>query len=147
MNVVYLPLDNITVTTDADQDIWELSSPSDRILKLLGWELTSAETTPEACRLRLIRRTTSGNGSAITEENRDPNGPTIAVVGEQLATTPGTGGNILQGWQWEQQGPVGMVYIPEMRPKIDVSSFLCLNLNSALGGSRVWSGWVAVGEE
>lgn len=139
-----LPLDAIIVTNDADQDIWELSNSSAKQVILHGFSLTSSYTTDERARLRLVRRTASGSGGSsgtILAEDQG-NGIASAVTAEILNTTPGTTSNILKGWQWSQQGELLYLPTPDMRPVLSVSSFLCLNLQVALGGTRTWSGWV-----
>ena len=50
------PIDAISVTTDADQDIFEMVPGSVRDVILHGFELTSSYTTDERARLRLLRR-------------------------------------------------------------------------------------------
>ena len=59
-----------------------------------------------------------------------------------LVTTPGTIGDIIKGWQWSQQGELLYLPTPEMREVLSVSSFLCLHLQTAVGGTRTWSGWI-----
>ena len=139
-----LPLDAISVTNDADQDIWELSNSSAKQVILHGFSLTSSYTTDERARLRLVRRTASGSGGSAGTILAADQGNAIAsiVTAEVLNTTPGTTTNILKGWQWSQQGELLYLPTPEMREVISVSSFLCLNLQVALGGTRTWSGWV-----
>ncbi len=139
-----VPLDAISVTTDADQDIWEIATASTKQAILHGFSLTSSYTTDERVRLRLIRRTASGSGgSAATILAADQgNAIAAATTVETLNTTPGTGTNILNGWQWSQQGELLYLPTPEMRDVLSVSSFLCLNLQTAVGGTRTWSGWV-----
>ncbi len=139
-----LPLDAISVTTDADQDIWELSNSSAKQAILHGFSLTSSHTTDERVRMQLIRRTASGSGGSAGTVGALDQGNAIAsiVTAELLNTTPGTGTNILKAWQWGQQGELLYLPTPEIRPVISVSSFLCLHLQTALGGTRTWSGWV-----
>jgi hypothetical protein len=139
-----LPLDAISVTNDADQDIWELSNSSAKQAILHGFSLTSSYTTDERARLRLVRRTASGSGGSAGTVLALDQGNAVAsiVTAEVLNTTPGTTSNILKGWQWSQQGELLYLPTPEMRPVLSVSSFLCLNLQVALGGTRTWSGWV-----
>lgn len=139
-----VPLDTISVTNDADQDIWELSNSSAKQVILHGFSLTSAYTTDERARLRLVRRTASGSGGGTGTVLALDQGNAIAsaVTVETLNTTPGATTNILKAWQWSQQGELLYLPTPEMRPVLSVSSFLCLNLQVALGGTRSWSGWV-----
>lgn len=142
--VYYAPLDALSVTTDADQDIFELTAPSSKRVILHGFSLTSSYTTDERARLRLLQRTTAGSGgSAATEVAADDGNDTAATAAlVTLNTTPGTAGDILGGWQWSQQGELLFLPTPEMRPVVAKSARIALNLNTALGGTRTWSGWV-----
>lgn len=144
-----VPLDAISVTTDADQDIWELTAGSGKLCVLHSFSLTSAQTTDERVRLRLMRRTGAGSGgSGLTEVPLDAGNAvaaTAAVV--SLATTPGTAGDIIQGWQWSQQGELLYLPTPEMRIVVAASGRISLNLQSAVGGTRTWSGSVTWSEE
>jgi hypothetical protein len=139
-----VPLDAISVTNDADQDIFEIASNSAKQVILHGFSLTSSYTTDERARLRLIRRTASGSGGGTATSVAIDHGNAIAATAtvETLNTTPGTGSTILNGWQWSQQGELLYLPTPEMRDVISVSSWLCLNLQVALGGTRTWSGWI-----
>ncbi len=140
---VYAPLDDLQVTNDADQDIWELTAGADNKLRLLGWELTSAAIASEAVQLRLIRGTAAGSGGAVVTEilaDEDDGAITAALV--TLATTPGTDGSLIQTFRWEQLGPVGMVYTPEMAITVQGGDRLKLNLETALTGTTEWDGWV-----
>lgn len=142
--IVYCPLPKLSVTNDADQDIWELAAPAGNKLRLLGWEVSSAKTAAEIISLRLLFGTVSGSGGAGGVEVNADNGDDATIIGvvETLNTTPGTDGGIIQTYQWEQLGPLGHVYTPEMAPVVDVSTFIKLNLETALGGTTVWDGWL-----
>ena len=144
--VFYAPFDDIQVTTDADQDVWELAAVTNKFV-LLGFELTSELVAAEMVDLRLLRRTTAGNGAGVTDvpANSDSNTATTNV--EQLALVPGTPGNIICGWKWEQLGPLIYLPTPKMQIKVDAGDFLCLNIQSALSGTTGWSGWVCWEEQ
>lgn len=127
--VVYCPLTSLTVTAAADQDLWELATASTNKVRLLGWEVTSSATTAAALELRLLRGSASGSGgSTATEVLADEDDGSITAAVETLNTTPGTPGAVLQTFAWEQLGPLGHVYTPEMAPIVEVSSFIKLNL-------------------
>jgi hypothetical protein len=144
-----VPLDAISVTTDADQDIWELTAPATKLLVLHSFSLTSSQTTDERVRLRLMRRTAGGTGGSNTTEVPLDAGNAVAATGAlvTLATTPGTAGDIIAGWQWSQQGELLYLPTPEMRVVVAASGRLALNLQSATGGTRTWSGYVTWAEE
>jgi len=141
--IVYCPLNNLSVTNDPDQDIWELASPSTHRFRLHGWEVTSASEVAESIVLRLLYGTASGTGGAAAIEARaDDDAGTIVGVVETLNTTPGTDGRVVKTYTWEQLGPLGMVYTPEMRLKMAPSDFIKLNLTTALGATTIWNGWL-----
>ena len=145
MKIYTVPFSAITMTNDADQDIWILGSGSSKPLIVHEWEVTSNMTTAEALTLRLMRRTTAGSGgTAQTIVPLDP-GNTVSsgATLSTLATTPGTAGDIIKGFQWQQAGqPVGKLYTPETRILMVVSTYLALHLGTAVAASRTVSGYV-----
>ena len=140
--MVYCPLDDLQVTDDADQDIWEIMTASTNKAILHGWELTSAATTAEAVQLRLLRGSDTGNGSPATPVKADDDDGAITASVDSLALIPGADEGILQTFRWEQLGPLGQIYTPEMRIIIPESSYLKLNLETALAGTTEWDGWI-----
>lgn len=139
--IYYAPFDDIQVTNDADQDVWELGAVTNKVI-LHGFEMTSEATSGESVDLRLVRRSTSGNGTAVTEVRANVDDATNLATVEQLGTTPGTIGDIMMGWKWEQLGPLSFIPTPEMRITVDAGTFLCLNIQSALAATTGWSGWL-----
>ena len=139
-----IPLDGITVTNDADQDIWELVNASGVLCYLHAFSLTSTTTSDERVRLRLVRRSTTGSGGSGSTEVpvEDGNTMTAQAALSTLVTTPGTIGDIIKGWQWNQQGELLYLPTPEMRPSISSGGRLCLNLQTAVASDRTWSGYV-----
>lgn len=142
--VYSVPFDNLTVTNDADQDIFEIVNGSTSALILLGFELYSATTTDERVRLRLVRRSTTGSGGTGSTEAALDGGNTVASAAAvtQLVTTPGTVGAILKAWYWSQLSPLVYLPTPEEQVIVSPSGRLCLNLETAVGSSRNWSGFV-----
>jgi len=139
--IYYAPFDDIQVTTDADQDVWELGAVTNKAI-LHGFELTSDKTVAEVVDLRLVRRSSTGDGAGVLEvrAKTDDAGP-LALV-EQLALTPGSIGDIIAGFKWEQLGPLLFEPTPERRITVDAGDFLCLNIQSALAATTGWSGWL-----
>jgi hypothetical protein len=143
MAVYKVPFDNLSVTTDADQDIWEITAPSDAAVRLIRFELYSAVTSDERVRLRLLRRTTGGTGgAAATAVPADGTSASVGTTVAQLVTTPGTAGSILQAWYWTQLNVLPEIPVPESRVVIPPSGRLALNLQTAVGSTRNWSGFV-----
>lgn len=143
--VYVIPFSNLQVTNDADQDIFELVAPSTATIILHGFSLMSSYTTDERCRLRLVRRSTTGSGGGAATEVPIEDGNTMAAAAalSTLVTTPGTIGDILKEWYWSQQGELLYLPTPKLQPTLSPSARLGLNLQTALGGTRSWSGWVA----
>ncbi len=139
--IFYIPFDDIQVTNDPDQDIFELSAVTNKFV-LLGFEFTSDKIVSEIVDLRLVRRSTGGNGASVTDVPANSDSNTATTNPEQLALVPGTIGDIIMGFKWEQLGPLIYLPTPKMQIKVDAGDFLCLNLQSALGATTGWSGWV-----
>lgn len=140
-----IPLEALSVTTDADQDIWELVAPSSATCILHGFSLTSSTTTDERVKLRLVRRSTTGSGGAGATEvpTEDGNTMTAGAALSTLVTTPGTIGDILRVWRWSQQGELLWLPTPKLQDTITPGGRLCLNLGTAVGSTRTWDGWVS----
>lgn len=147
MSVYTVPFENLSVTNDSDQDIWEITAPSDAAVEIVHFELYSAVTTDERVRLRLVRRSTAGSGGAGATEV--PVKGTLAAVGTavtQLNTTPGTLGDVLHAWYWSQLAPLVYLPVPEERIILPPSGRVGLNLLTAVASTRNWSGFVTFRE-
>lgn len=140
----YAPLAGISVTNDSDQDIIEMVGASGYPFQLLRIELSSTYTAAEAVQLRLVRRSTTGSGgSALTEVKADAGGVANQTAVSVLVTTPGTIGDILFQEVWQQNGSK-FIYVPTPDEVIEIASGgrLALNLQTAVGSTRTWSGMV-----
>jgi hypothetical protein len=141
------PLDAISVTTDADQDIIEMVGASGYPFALLAIELYSSLTTDERVRLRMVRRSTTGSGgSALTEIKNDAGSAANQTAVSTLVTTPGTIGDIGPCFYWSQLGP--FIYRPTPKEIMEIASGgrLALNLQSAVASTRTWSGYLVFEE-
>lgn len=138
------PLSALTVTNDSDQDIFELVTAAGFPIELISFELYSGLSTPEVVALRLVTRSTTGSGgSAITEVNNGQGETTtIQTAASSLVTAPGTIGNVLEPYRWDQLAPFIYKPVPEERWQIPGGTRLCLNLGTAVASSRTWSGKV-----
>lgn len=139
--MVICPFDGVSISADATQDLWSLMAAATNKLILHGWEITSADISAEiiACSLKRISAVGSV-GSAGTEVKLDDDDGAITGSVRYGDTTPGTATGILQGFQWEQVGPLGQIYTPEMRPVIEVSTGVALVCSTAVAFTM--SGWV-----
>lgn len=146
MSIYSVPFDSLTVTNDSDQDIWQILAPSDASVILHHMELYSAVTSDERVNLRLLRRTTDGNGGTATEVPLRGTAAAVGTVVETLATTPGTAGDVLLAWYWSQLSPLVYLPTPETRIVVPPSGRIALNLQTAVAVSRSWSGFIVFEE-
>lgn len=140
--IIYGPIDDISVTNDADQNIFVLTAGANDKIKLHGFEITSAKTAAEILRLQLRRETTAGAGGAVVEAKADEADGAITATMVTLDLTPGTPGDVLMGFQWEQLGPLGHVWTPKMSPLVQEAGIIVLHLETALAATTNMSGWV-----
>jgi len=141
--IVYQELEGVVVTADATQDVWSLLSVSPNNIILHGFELTSNAIAAVIISVVLRRITAVGSGGSLTgtEElaNDVQNSARTATV-RTLDTTEGADGGGLMGWQWEQLGPLGHVFTPEMRPFAGLTDGFALSWRTATGATV--SGWI-----
>ena len=139
--MVQAPFRSVTIGSDATQDLWSLMAAATNKLVLHGWEISSNSATAvmlEVCLLRLSAVGTEGTAATEVMLNTDDGAITGSIrYGD---TTPGTPGDVLAGYAWEQLGPLGMIYTPEMRPVIEVSTGIALVCDTA--DAFEMSGWV-----
>ena len=139
--IVYQEI-NLTLASDATQDIWSVLASGTRRVILHGWELTSEAVAAAMIDINLHRISAVGSGGAAstTEELADED--YSAVVGSVRFedTTPGTDAGVIMRYKWEQLGPIGHVYTPEMRLISKVSEGFALTMNTA--ATPVLGGWI-----
>lgn len=139
--IVQAPFNGITIGSDATQDLWSLMAAATNKLILHGWEISSDAIAATLLEVTLLRLSAVGTiGADVTEVKLDTDDGAITGSVRVGDTTPGTPGDILAGFQWEQLGPLGMIYTPEMRPVIEVSTGIALVCNTA--DAFEMSGWV-----
>ena len=139
--MVQAPLNSITIGADSTQDLWSLMAAATNKLILHGWEISSDSIAAALLEVTLLRLSSVGSaGAAVTEVKLDTDDGAITGSVRVGDTTPGTPGDVLAGYQWEQLGPLGMIYTPEMRPVIEVSTGIALVCNTA--DAFEMSGWI-----
>lgn len=141
--IVYDTLDALTVAADATQDLWSLLGTANRRVRLHGFEITSNAVAAAIIQVSLHRITAAGTGGAAstTEELADEDFSAVtAAFRTQDVTTQGTSGGMLMAWQWEQLGPLGHVFTPEMRPIATHSQGFSMRWETATAATV--SGWV-----
>ena len=139
--MVQAPLNSITIAADATQDLWSLMAAATNKIVLHGWEISSDAIVATLLEVTLLRLSAVGSvGAAATAVMLDTDDGAITGSVRTGDTIPGTPGDILAGYQWEQLGPLGMIYTPEMRPVIELSTGIALVCNTA--DAFEMSGWI-----
>jgi len=139
--MVQAPLNSVTIGADATQDLWSLMAAATNKLILHGWEISSDAIAATLLEVTLLRLSAVGSvGAVATAVKLDTDDGAITGIARVGDTTPGTPGDVLAGYQWEQLGPLGMIYTPEMRPVIEVSTGIALVCNTA--DAFEMSGWI-----
>lgn len=140
--------ENISVT-DAVQDIAFIASGATVPLWIHEIQLTANHNIDVRVRLQLLRRTTAGSaGTGVTPRaNDEHNTRAASATATVLRTTPGTGGNVLDGEQWSLLVPFNRLYTPETRIRVAAASFFGVNLVAmGLGATRSMSGKIVFAE-
>lgn len=134
--IFYAPFTQESISADASNDWWSILATSAVRVRLLGWEITSATTTATAVQANLQFITTQGTGGTDPglEQNADDAKTTASLVTMHFndVTTQGSGGGIIAGYEWEQLGPLGHIYTPEMAPISAASNGFALTAVSAV---------------
>ena len=137
------PFDNLSVTNDSTQDIFQITAAAGHVVKLHHFGLYSATTTDERVRLIPQRVTGAGSGgSAMTEALTDLGDAAQDAAVVTLNTTPGTTTTPLLAWYWSQLAPLVYLPTPEDRIVIPPSGIVVLNLATAVASTRNWSGFL-----
>ncbi len=139
--IVYQQID-ITIISDAAQDLWSVFAASSHKIKMHGWELNSAAVAAALMDINFHRISAVGSGGADpnTEEKANEQDGAILANVRTEDTTPGTASGPMMSYQWEQLGPVGHLWTPEMRPISLVSEGFALTCNTAIVATL--SGWI-----
>ncbi len=135
--IVWRQLKSISVAADATQDLWSILGSSVSPVRLLGFELTSADIAAEAIKLDLHRITTQGTGGSTggVELADEKMGASVAVFHLQDVTTQGANGGGFWANEWEQLGPTGLILTPEMQPVSKISEGFALSWESAVAAT------------
>ena len=140
--VVYGPITGVTVGATQPDDVWNLIGTSAIKIRLLGFELTSAAVAAALTTLTLGFVSTVGTGGTVVTEQHADDSKTTTILGALLTDveTPGTDAGRFMGFQWEQLGPVGHIFTPEMAPVCKASEGFSLVATTSL--ALVVSGFV-----
>ena len=138
--MVQAPLNSLTVGADATQDLWSVMAGASNKLKLHGWEITSDAVAATLLEVTLHRIGGTLSGSPVTEVLLDVDDGAITGTALSVGTTASTSTAVICGYQWEQLGPLGQVYTPEMRPVVGEGTGIALQCNTA--DAFEMSGWI-----
>ncbi len=135
----------VTVGSDSTQDLLSIEAAASTEIILYGWEVTSdaVAATLLECALIRISATGSGGGTPTATRLHEQTAASSAILGEADTTSGAPIANEeIATYQWEQLGPLGQIYIPEMRIRIDAGDGIALVCNTAaafeMGGYIVW---------
>ncbi len=133
----------LSVPADATLDIWSLMASATSPIILHGFELYSDAIAAAMLDINFHRISAVGSGGSASSTEELLNERLTAVTGSfrTLDTTPGTPSGGFMGYQWEQLGPIGHIFTPEMRPLSEISEGYALTLNTAT--AFIASGFVA----
>jgi len=145
MPPIWTAFESVSISADATLDIFSLMSDANNRLKLLGFEITSADTSAETLAITLQHISAVGSGGSTATEVLGDSGSGETIVGSVRTndSTPGTADGTIMGFEWEQVGPLGHIWTPEMAPVIHRSHGIALNLRTATAFTM--SGWVCWG--
>ncbi len=135
----------VTISSDATQDLWSIEAGASTEIWVYGWEVTSdaVAATLLECALIRISATGSGGGTPTATRLHEQTAVSTAILGEGDTTAGAPIANEeIATYQWEQLGPLGQIYIPEMRIKISAGDGIALVCNTAaafeMAGYVVW---------
>lgn len=147
------------VTVTAQQDLFELLSPSDAILRIHAWALSQTTETGDAAEEMLLLTTnrgvgavTSGSGgsSVTTQPIEDGDTATGATLEANNTTrmVAGSGAleNDLEVHGWNVRVPYQWIYTPEMRPIVSPGNRWTLELETTPADSLIMNGTITFEE-
>jgi hypothetical protein len=146
--MITVPIRKIAMpTSDADWDILQLAANSSFRLALHMISLTSDAATEEFLDLALVRRSTSGTGTDITEVQDDQgNNRTPSITAKHTIATPGTLSSTGISWLWGQRSELIYIPTPECREVVSESGILCLHCATSLSQTKNLSGFFKLEE-
>jgi len=124
----------VTIGSDATQDLFSIVAAASTEIIIYGWEVTSDAVAATLLECALIRISATGSvGGTPTATRLHEQTATSGVTLGEGDTTPGTpiANEEIATYQWEQLGPLGQIYIPEMRIRCNASEGIALVCNTA----------------
>lgn len=142
------PMDALAFTTATD--VFEITAPSSCRIEVmqmnLGQTTDLGDAQEEVLRIGLYRGATAGStGTALTEQpyvDSNDGAARAAVVANR--GTASTGGTLLDIIAWNIRIPLERIWIPELRPIMELSTVMTFRLLTAptdsitVSGSIIW---------
>lgn len=133
------------ITVSAAGELLQLSTSAGICARILKWEITSSAVTPQSLRLATAFAGTAGSGgTALAEVARNTANTVVAGASALVKNSVAASSlSYLESYEWEQMGPVGEVFTPELAPELGVSKSWVLILESAptefkMAGNITW---------
>ena len=142
------PMDALAFTTATD--VFEITAPATCRIEVmqmnLGQTTDLGDAQEEVLRIGLYRGATAGStGTALTEQpyvDSNDGAARAAVVANR--GTASTGGTLLDVIAWNIRIPLEKIWIPELRPIMELSTVMTFRLLTAptdsitVSGSLIW---------
>jgi hypothetical protein len=146
--MITVPIRHVTMpTSDADFDILQLTANSSYRLALHMLSLSSNVGSDTFLDLAIVRRSTTGTGTAITEVTDDQgNARTPSVTAVHSIAAPGTLSSTHLCWQWSMRNELLYIPTPECREIITENGTISLHCATSIGNTIQISGFVKLEE-
>ena len=146
--MVTIPLRDVTLTTsDADFDILQVVASSTFRGALHLMSLTTNAAAEQFVNVAIVRRSTSGTGTAITEVADDQgNSRTPSFTAVHSVAAPGTLSVTGPAWQWSMRNELLYIPTPECREIISESGILCVHCATSITGTIKLNGFLKIEE-
>jgi hypothetical protein len=140
-------------TANGDYDFFELDAAAEKPIEIVAIEIGNkseiGDAQEEMVSYTVVRgNTTTGNGSAATEQALDPSDGAASFAAKTVSSTPAAAGTeaILVASTFNIRAGLMVIYPPEMRPKTAGADLLCVRLETALADDATLSGTIWVRE-
>lgn len=146
--MVTIPIRNVALLTgDADFDILQVAANANYRGALHMLSLSSSAAAEQFLDVALVRRSTSGTGTGITEVADDQgNTRTPSFTAQHTIAAPGTLVSTGPNWRWSQRNELLYIPTPECREIISESGILCLHCATSATGTIYLNGFLKLEE-
>lgn len=146
--MVTIPIRAITLpNSDADFDILQIATSASFRGALHMLSLTTDAAAEQFLDLAIVRRSSAGTGTDITEVQDDQGNPRApSFTAKHTIAAPGTLVSTGIPWFWGLRTELLYIPTPECREVISESSYLCLHCATAVTGTIKLSGFMKIEE-